>query len=215
MRKCKLNFDVLDPVTKSGQQALRFVAGWLCLLTLAGLVVLAAGPLARGQEFIANAYQPLLADGEVALASASLLEAPGVCSCGCGSGRKCLRNTCWFGGVDYLWVRPHFSEAVAFTRGSQSPTTYQTVAEELGFDYDSSLRAFAGFRLADGNGAIRLTYWYLDGDTSVDGTVSGPGQFIVDPFGNLVGTVAIIDPSDARFPGVLVGATTSPRRPRS
>ena len=43
------------------------------------------------------------------------------------------------------------------------------------------------------------------GETRVNGTAPGAGDFIVDPFGNIVGAVAVIDPRDARFGNVLVG----------
>jgi len=101
-------------------------------------------------------------------------------------------------------VRPHFSEAVAFARGTQTPSSFRTEADELQFGYDASFRAHAGYQLG-GSGGIRFAYWNLQGDATVAGSVGMPGEFIVDPFGNVVGSVAIIDPSDARFGAVLTG----------
>jgi major outer membrane protein len=109
----------------------------------------------------------------------------------------------FFAGVDFLLIRPHFSEAVAFARGSQTATSYQAVGTPLSFDYGGSLRAFMGYRLSDGCGELKFTYWHADESVSVDGTV-GPGQFIADPFGNVVGTVSVVDPRDARFGGAPV-----------
>lgn len=110
-----------------------------------------------------------------------------------------------FVGVEYLLIRPHFSEAIAFAQGTQTATTFQTIGRELQFDYESSFRVFTGYRAGNGGGELRLTYWHSQADISVDGTVGGPGEFIVDPFGNLVGGVVVIDPADARFGNVLVG----------
>ncbi len=47
----------------------------------------------------------------------------------------------YFGGVDFLLVRPHFSEAVAFASGAQTPTSYQTQGEALGFQFAGALKA--------------------------------------------------------------------------
>jgi len=94
-------------------------------------------------------------------------------------------------------IRPHFSEAIAFARGSLAPTL-QIEGQELQFAYDSAFRASAGYRRGNGLGEIRFTFSQLDGDVSVNGTV-GAGEFIVDPFGNNVGLLPIIDPGDSRF----------------
>jgi hypothetical protein len=92
-----------------------------------------------------------------------------------------------FGGADYLFIRPHFSEAVAFATVTDSlgPTGFRRVvaAHELDFDYESSFRLFLGYHLSE-CADVRFTYWHLDADTGVTGT-AGPGQTIVDPFGNL------------------------------
>ena len=102
-----------------------------------------------------------------------------------------------FGGGDYLFIRPHFSEAVAFATVTDSlgPAGFRRIvaANELDFDYDSSFRFFLGYHLAE-CADVRLTYWHLDADTGVTGT-AGPGQTIVDPFGNLGLTGSTIDTS--------------------
>jgi hypothetical protein len=112
-----------------------------------------------------------------------------------------------FGGADFLLVRPTWSEAIAFARGSQMPptTSYNTVGEPISFDYDASLRAFIGWRSPHGPGEIRFTYWNLQGTTDNSGTVSGPFQFIVDPYGAIVGSVIVIDPSDPRVGTPVMG----------
>lgn len=119
----------------------------------------------------------------------------------------------FFAGADFLLIRPHFSEAIAFAHGTQTPTAYQVVGRELEFDYGPSLRVFAGYRAGNGCGEIRFTYSHFRGDVDVsaDGPPLGSGQFFVDPFGNIVGAAAIMDPSDARYiappedPEVLFG----------
>ena len=193
MTRCDPSFTTIPPRTDRRKS-------W----SLHGMMAIAClcAAHADGQEFDADPGAPLNLETTLDLATGVPVDPSSqACRCGCGAGRRCLRGAGWLGALDYLWVRPHFSEAVAFARGSQSPASFQTVAEELEFNHDSSIRAFVGRRLADGRGAVKFTYWYLDGDTTVSGTVGGPGQFIIDPFGNAVGTIAIIDPGDARFPG--------------
>jgi Legionella pneumophila major outer membrane protein precursor len=91
-------------------------------------------------------------------------------------------------GADFLFVRPHFSEAPAYARGSFGPGGVSVAAQELDFDYEASLRAFVGYRFDDGKAELRLTYTRLPGQASQDAANLGPSQFIVDPFGNVVGT---------------------------
>lgn len=128
----------------------------------------------------------------------------GECSPGCYLG---YADPGVYAGAEYLLIRPHFSEAIAFARGAQVwPFSIQTEGQELQFDYDSSLRALVGYRLGEYEGELRFTYSRFQADTAVsaDGTTFGPGEFAVDPFGNVVGVLPVFDPSDARyipFPG--------------
>lgn len=114
-------------------------------------------------------------------------------------------NTCkacgsyWFAGADYLLIRPQFSEAIAFSRGSQTAGGMSTRGEELDFSYDSSFRAFLGYALEGGSASIQFTYSHLQGEVEVDAASVAPGEFIVDPFGNGVGTIMVIDPHSALF----------------
>jgi len=110
-----------------------------------------------------------------------------------------------YAGADFLLIRPHFSEAVAFAQGVQTLTTFQTEGRPLAFDYAPSFRAFGGFRFDDGRAAIEFNYRHVRGETQVDGTAPGAGEFIVDPFGNVVGAVVVVDPRDARFGTMVVG----------
>lgn len=110
----------------------------------------------------------------------------------------------FYAGAEYLLIRPHFSEAIAFAQGTQTPTTLATEGRELQFGYDSSFRVFAGYRRGYGQGELRFTFWHFEGDISVEGT-AGPGQFIVDPFGNVVGAVTVLDLYGRFAPTALVG----------
>lgn len=120
------------------------------------------------------------------------------CSPNCGgcNAAGCLAARGFFGGADFLLVRPHFSEAMAFARGAAGPGSLRTAAEPLDFDYDGSLRAFLGYRGGNGEGELRFTYWHMQGDTAVGAGTPGPGEFVVDPFGNLFG----IDPTGGAAP---------------
>jgi hypothetical protein len=109
------------------------------------------------------------------------------------------------GGADLLLVRPTFSEAIAFARGTQTfPVSLSTRAVPIEFDYEASYRAFVGMRNGESGAGWRFTYTSITADTQVNGTAGGAGQFIVDPFGNLVGSVQVVDPADARGIGTVV-----------
>jgi hypothetical protein len=102
----------------------------------------------------------------------------GGCDDGCSTdswadGRN--RRGLWYGGVDYLLVRPRFSQAVAESRRSlttdntTSPTTStltdQTV--QFPFKYQSSFRATLGYRLLNCGGDVSVSYWRLTGSAQV------------------------------------------------
>ncbi len=116
------------------------------------------------------------------------------CNSGCDSGctpceDECnsSRRSCFFAGAEYLHLRTHFSEAVAFATVTDSLSNQgfnrQVVAHELDFDYENSFRVFLGYHLNECCD-VRFSYWQLDTETFVTGT-AGVGQTIVDPFGNL------------------------------
>ena len=123
--------------------------------------------------------------------------------CRCGGYTMSDPQEVFVVGADYLLIRPHFSEAVAFAQGRQTATSLSTRARELDFDYDSNFRAFIGFRT--GGDEVRFTYSRISGETEVNGAVTQPGDFIIDPFGNLVGAVVVVDPSSGLFGTPLVG----------
>lgn len=142
-------------------------------------------------------------------------------SCGCGNhgwddgsmsdalpggGRAChhcsshpSHGSRWFAGQEYLFLRTHFSEALAFARVNDSMPggvfTRRVRSEELDFDYESSFRSTLGYHLND-TSDLRFTYWHLDVDTLVTG-VAGVGETIVDPYGGLAPTGSDIAASAA------------------
>ncbi len=118
---------------------------------------------------------------------------------------SCGRWSGLYVGGDFLLIRPHFSEAVAFAHGTQGPTTYQIDAQPLSFDYAPSFRTYLGYHFNCSPDSIRFTFSHIRGDTTVDGTDPGPGQFLVDPFGNFVGTAFVIDTRDRRFGTAVSG----------
>ncbi|MFQ5732650.1 MAG: Lpg1974 family pore-forming outer membrane protein [Planctomycetaceae bacterium] len=116
-------------------------------------------------------------------------------------------------GADYLLIRPHFSEALAFVEGRQTPATFSSEGRELHWDYESAFRVFAGYRFG-GDRELRFTYWRVTSDTGEQGRISQPGQFIVDPFGNVAGALVVIDPTNALFGQVIVGGDSISTRAR-
>jgi hypothetical protein len=154
-------------------------------LALCGAVVFAAEPT----EWVEHASDSYESDINTYAAQPMPMD-DGCCdTCEQGCEDECgpACGSCFFAGGEYLHLRTHFSEAVAFatvTDGlSNQGFNRQVIAHELDFDYESSFRVFLGFHLTDCCD-VRFTYWYLDTDTNVTG-VAGPGQTIVDPFGNL------------------------------
>jgi len=77
----------------------------------------------------------------------------------------------FFGGADYLYLRPTFSENTAFFRrntsidGSGNVSVTDTVVHQ-DFDYTSAPRVFLGYRFCDCGGEIRFTYWNYDNSSS-------------------------------------------------
>jgi hypothetical protein len=98
----------------------------------------------------------------------------GDCAEGCyddccnGPNWSACYNCCgWFGGADYLLLRPTFSENTAYVTRSASIdeeenlTATDTVVPR-DFEYSSGLRTSLGYRFCDCGGEVRFTYWYFD-----------------------------------------------------
>lgn len=188
---------------------------------LSGLKALVGAALLYGGSSQAQQphWQPFSSDAAGVPATESLLEngaftsnaAPvahrdtsGCPTCGAGSPCSCDSHSpaggCvergFYAGVDFLFVRPHFSEAVAFVTVTDSLTPAgfdrRVQASELDFEYEPSFRALLGYQL-DNLTTLQFTYWHFAGDTAVGSTVAQPNQTIVDPFGNTVSLGQSID----------------------
>lgn len=137
--------------------------------------------------------------------------APG-CS-DCGHCEACLGadpGCGLFTGGDFLLVRPRFSEANAFARGYANPgVSLDLFGEEIDFDYTPSFRVFAGYQVPDTGIGMKLTYWNLFADANNYGTVSVPGQFIVDPFGFVADPFGLFAPPGAGGDAVSTRTTVN------
>jgi hypothetical protein len=111
----------------------------------------------------------------------------------------------WIFGADYLFTRPHFSEATAFVRGTQTASSFNATAQDLDFQYNSSFRAFAGYQFEGTDTQLRFTYTRFNNYVEESAGNFSPGHFAVDPFGNVAGVAVVIDPSSAQFGQPLVG----------
>ncbi len=109
---------------------------------------------------------------------------------GCDDCSTCgpLQRGMWYGSVDYLLMRPRFSQGVAEVRrtlvtdSSTTPTvsTLTDQAVEFAFPYQSGFRAALGYRLLDCGGDIQVSYWRMNATTQIS---SGPADTINDnPF---------------------------------
>ncbi len=109
----------------------------------------------------------------------------GGCGNGCGKGGCCDNEGEWFGGAEYLYIRPHFSNDFAYRQAHEVNVAggTSTITEtDHGFDYgySSSIRAFIGYRLCECGGEVKFTYWGFGGNASVD----SPAQGAVSTSGN-------------------------------
>ena len=114
------------------------------------------------------------------------------CGDDCWAAGRC-RGGLWYGGVDYLLVRPRFSQNTAFvqqtnvTDSTVTPNTSTQTSQsvQFPFKYSSSFRASLGYRLLDCGGDVQFTYWRLTGSSQISAQattdVSYFGQLGVDP----------------------------------
>jgi hypothetical protein len=86
-----------------------------------------------------------------------------------------------FVGAEYLLIRPHFSEARAFSRRdlavpNSNPSIQTETTIDFEFGYESSLRTYVGYRLDDCCSEFRATYSRLRGRSNLSGAaVTGTG----------------------------------------
>jgi Legionella pneumophila major outer membrane protein precursor len=126
---------------------------------------------------------------------------PGSESCNSGDCSSCM-NDCdscfspcgccgWYAGAEYLLVRPSFSQDTAYIQNTGTsppggPTVTTSTVVHQDFDYQSSVRAFLGYRFCDCGGEIRFTYWNYQNNGALqtaavpdDGSVTYGGQNMV------------------------------------
>jgi hypothetical protein len=106
------------------------------------------------------------------------------CSEGLACNSNCDCDSCfnpcgcpgWYGGADYLFVRPRFSNAQAYdqqVRTTVAPLVFTDTIVQQKFDYQSSVRAFFGYRFNCGD-EIHFTYWNYENNGSVQSPLT-PG----------------------------------------
>jgi hypothetical protein len=109
----------------------------------------------------------------------------------------------WFGGAEYLQVRPTFSEANAYLRrdGAGTARTVDTLVD-YDFDHDSAVRAFLGYRLLDCNSQVTFSFTSFDSDVArqsdavpADQTTvfNGALETLADDPGQRIATEASVD----------------------
>lgn len=80
----------------------------------------------------------------------------------------CAPRWAWTGGADYLFVRPTFSEAIAFVESefSSEGANLDQTRHPYDFDHQSAVRAFLGYRWCDCDAELLFTYTNLDGHST-------------------------------------------------
>ena len=95
-----------------------------------------------------------------------------------------------YGGAEYLLLRMHFSEAIAFVNATDSLSgglpSEQVQARELSFNYNSAFRTFLGYNLTP-TSAVQLTYFHFNTGIAVNDTVTAPNQYDIDAYGDKAG----------------------------
>lgn len=91
-----------------------------------------------------------------------------------------------YGGAEYLLLRTHFSQGIAFVEVGGSVVNglpnQSVTAKEINFPYTSAFRTYVGYHLT-ATAALQLTYFYLNNSTTVFGT-PGAGQTFIDAYGS-------------------------------
>ena len=129
----------------------------------------------------------------------------GSCSTGC-------RRGLWYFNIDYLLVKPRFSQGVAENRRTLqtsvngTTTTSNLIDESINycFRYDSSFRLGGGYRLLDCGGDVNFTYWRLTGN---DHITDGPASTESDQL--IIGGQLNNNPGDGQFFSARTGVTAN------
>ncbi|HQU44729.1 MAG TPA: Lpg1974 family pore-forming outer membrane protein [Pirellulales bacterium] len=90
-----------------------------------------------------------------------------------------------FGGVEYLLVRTHFSEAIAYVQATDTLAngvpTASVQAREINFPYSSAFRTYLGYNFTPSS-ALQFTYFHLGDSASISATPGAPNQYFVDAY---------------------------------
>ena len=79
----------------------------------------------------------------------------------------------FYGGADYLLVRPHLSEPNAFLFGQGSNGQVTAATNTFDFNYQSSPRIFLGYRSPVTGSGVQFTYWHFEENAFSNFTASG------------------------------------------
>ena len=110
-------------------------------------------------------------------AATESVAAEGCSDCGC----DCCDCPVWCGGVEYLFLRPHFGNDLAFHQQTITTTNgvgnangaviTQDRAVNFDYDYNSDYRIVVGRHV--GNGELRFAYTHIQGEDNVSGSADG------------------------------------------
>ncbi len=88
-------------------------------------------------------------------------------------------------GAEYLLMRAHFSQAIAFAQVTDSIQNgipnEQSNAREINFRYNSAFRTYLGYHLSP-DSDLQVTYFHLNTSVAVNGTPALSNQFYIDAF---------------------------------
>ncbi|MBI3836518.1 MAG: hypothetical protein HY288_01115 [Planctomycetia bacterium] len=125
-----------------------------------------------------------------------------------------FRRGLWYAGLDYLLIRPRFSQAIAESRttttadNTNTPTSSTSAAQDIQFPfkYQSSFRASLGYRLLDCGGDVSVTYWRLTGTAHVH---DGPSNLTGNPSVSIASVLETNTQSDNEFFSTNSGVTAN------
>lgn len=106
----------------------------------------------------------------------------------CGSsigGGPCSPGTCWYAGFEATFVKPHFSDNVAFTVTDNVGTATSIAETDFDYDLEFTPRVFVGWNRG-GNVGLRATWWQFDHSAQTAAgspPESGLGELTPPPFG--------------------------------
>ena len=102
-----------------------------------------------------------------------------------GGGGWSTAASSFFGGADYLLLRTHFSQAIAYVQATDSLVNglpnESVQAREINFPYSSGFRTYVGYNFTPISG-VQFTYFHFANSATVGGTPASPNQFFIDAY---------------------------------